>query len=60
MKGKKQTSKTVENAALVGIATLATVALVSQLYQAGYDYGVVEGYRTEQQKRAIESEATEL
>ena len=53
-------SQTVENATLVGIAAIATAALVSQLYQAGYDYGVVEGYRTEARERAIESKATEL
>ncbi|MBE9064050.1 hypothetical protein [cf. Phormidesmis sp. LEGE 11477] len=49
-----------ENIVLIVIAALATVALVDMLYQAGYEYGVVEGFRAGMRERAIESEATEL
>ena len=49
-----------ENIVLIGIATLATVALLYMLYQAGHRYGVVEGFRAGMRERAIESETTEL
>jgi len=54
------TPRRVENSVLIAIVILATAGLMTMLYRAGHDYGLVEGYHERTREKIIESEVTEL